>query len=44
MGSQCTEILKPVGEVLMRCTVRLGGYGDAMVDGIEMKVWIKIGM
>lgn len=31
-------------EVLIRCTVRLGGHGDAVVDGAKVKIWIKIGM
>lgn len=35
MGSQCTVILKLVGEVLIRCTVRLGGYGDAVVESLD---------
>ena len=36
-------VLKPVGEVLTGTIVRLGGYGAAMVDGIKVKVWTKIG-
>lgn len=42
-GIQCTVVPKPVGEVLSGAKVRLGGYGDAVVDGIKVKVWMKIG-
>lgn len=39
----CTMILIPV-EVLMGGTVRLEGYRDATVDGIIVKVGMKIRM
>lgn len=42
MRSQCTVILKPVDEVLTRCTVRLGGCGGEMVDGIKRKFGLKL--
>lgn len=33
---------KPVGEVLKRATFRLGGYGNAVFDGIKVTVWVKM--
>lgn len=38
----CTVILKPVGEILTGATIIMGGYGHIIVDGIKVKVWIKI--
>jgi len=35
MEFQCTVIPKSVGKFLIRCTVRLGGHGDAMVNAIS---------
>lgn len=40
MGAPCTVILKPV-EILMgggRSVVRMGGYGNAAVDGIKVNI------
>lgn len=31
-------------EVLTEATVRLVGYRDATVDGVKVKVWMKMGM
>ena len=42
-GAQYSVIPKPVGEVLAGAKVRLGGYGDAVADGIEVEFWMKIG-
>ena len=42
-GAQCTVNPKPLGEVLAGAKVRLGVYGDAVADGIEVEVWMKIG-
>ena len=35
MGAPCTVIPKSVGKFLIRCTVRLGGHGDAVVNAIS---------
>lgn len=35
---------KPVGDDLSGATVRLGAYGDSVVDGIEVNFWMKIGL
>lgn len=35
MEFQCTVIPKSVGKFLIRCTVRLGGHEDAMVNVIR---------
>lgn len=35
-------ILQPIGEILKGAEVRLEGYGDTMVDGIKVKIWMKI--
>ena len=35
MEFQCTVIPKSVGKFLIRCTVTLGGHGDAMVNAIS---------
>ena len=41
IGSQCTVIPKPAGEVLTSANLKFKGYGDAKIDGIKVKVWIK---
>lgn len=41
-GAQSTVILQPIGEILKGAEVRLEGYGDTMVDGIKVKIWMKI--
>lgn len=33
-----------LSEVLTGTPVRLGGYGDEMLDAVKVKIWKKIGM
>lgn len=43
-GAQSTVIPTPVGEVLAGAKVRLGGTGDANVDGMKVHIGMKTGV
>lgn len=44
MGVHCTVIPKPIGIKAYQGLNRLGGYGDAKVDEIKVKVRMKTGV